>query len=556
MKRLHKCHFCKKLFWTFKALRDHIGCHSSLWSLARANKFYPCEFCAKVFRTHPNLEYHYVREHRCEICCKIFSSKHAVAKHRINHSPMDQLGGACSNLNAGDIQLASSTFDNCFRIFSCQQEQITSSVSEYFGSKVDNMSAVINQLLISCGPVKLQVRMNAEFTRGAIEEDTHEIYDSEVNSHMRIVLNHLESRETVHKVIKDLENFVELFERMGSGWRLTKIFGFTMRFNKFKSLGGGCFIPTPPEVYAKKCVLNIQSSDKMCFKWSVLAALFPSPINKNKPSSYKKRQNQLIFQDHWFPMQLDTISEFEECNEIAVNVFSWDKKEGLIPVRISTKNYEEKLKWGSVDLLLLKDLYCENEHYACIRDISKLIGKQNHHKKELCYNCLQAFDTRRLLNNHVELCQNFKTQKVVLPTHDKHGDPPLLSFNSVSKQLKAGYVCYADFEAVLKKTDIQSASGNTKKVKEHKPSGFAYAVVRDDNVVVQHEVYRGEDCVEIFFQKMDELGTKVKLLNEKYKDPVYTHEDLEKFKQATDCHICGIALEDSKVYDHCHRTGN
>ena len=311
MERLHKCHFCQKHLWTFKALKAHIQRHENLWSIARATKSYACEFCARVFSTHPNLEYHYVREHRCNLCSKILSNKISLTKHKSNHPAVVQHGGAL-NTQTGDIQLVNNTFENCFRIYTCQEEKITSSVREYFHPKIDSMTGVTNQLLLSCGPVKLQVRMSAEFTRGAIEDHTLEIYESEVNSNMRVILNSLENRDIVNKEVEDLEKFVEMFERMGSGWRLNKIFGFTMRFNKFKSLGGGCFIPTPAKVYAKKCVVNIRSDDAMCFKWSILAALFPSSINQNNVSSYKKHQKKLTFKDHWFPMQLSGINEFEE----------------------------------------------------------------------------------------------------------------------------------------------------------------------------------------------------------------------------------------------------
>ena len=90
------------------------------------------------------------------------------------------------------------------------------------------------------------------------------------------------------------------------------------------------------------------------------------------------------------------------------------------------------------------------------------------------------------------------------------------------------------------------------------PSGFSvYSKFAYGEVKNPLKLYRGEDCVEVF---CDYVENKVKRLYhmfpEKPMKPL-TSKQWRKFNRAKKCHICFKEFEpdNSKVRDHCHYTG-
>ena len=119
----------------------------------------------------------------------------------------------------------------------------------------------------------------------------------------------------------------------GSGFMLERITRFVISITKYRPLqrsGPNCnrsYIPTPKFIESKKCTINVQNSDELCFAWSVLAALYPSKIDQNKVYRYSKYIDVLHVHGLQFPLQLKDISKFERQNpNIAENVLYWDEE--------------------------------------------------------------------------------------------------------------------------------------------------------------------------------------------------------------------------------------
>ena len=103
----------------------------------------------------------------------------------------------------------------------------------------------------------------------------------------------------------------------GSGFVLERITRFVISITKYRPLQGsgpnstGTYIPTPKFIDNKKCTINVQNNDGLCFAWSVLAAIYPSKNNQHKVSSYSKYIDVLTLHGLQFPLQLKDISKFE-----------------------------------------------------------------------------------------------------------------------------------------------------------------------------------------------------------------------------------------------------
>ena len=399
-----RCEFCHTWFSSFHYLRTHLKKHARV--LKNYRKIFLCKYCGKVFCSNPLREEHYVRAHRCHYCSSVYPYKEKLITHKESHGNVVQRGANIQSVTQSSIFRVITAFENCFRVFRYDQSEDCIKLTTYLHNKIIDMRSAITRMLASIGPLKLQIVCHVKFERKDFPTGLMEYFDAYLNSELRIVLNTFEIDTTIRSISRYLNNLVEGYERHSSNWRLCMVLSFDLRINKYKALGASCYVPTPRKVYAKKCVINVLNQDARCFMWAVLASLFPANSNKNNVYSYTKNKSKLQWDDDWFPMTLDKIVKFEELNQVAVNVFFWDASDGLCPLQISNNNY--KVKWRTVNLLHLQSPNCSHAHYACITDLGKLIGKQNHHRKVLCFHCLSTFPAKTFLPTHMELCKKFK----------------------------------------------------------------------------------------------------------------------------------------------------
>ena len=132
--------------------------------------------------------------------------------------------------------------------------------------------------------------------------------------------------------------------------------------------------------------------------------------------------------------------------------------------------------------------------------------------------------------------------------------------------MKAPYVIYADTESIIKPTDNPgpNTDANTVQTSEHVPCSFAYTVVRSDGKVVSEQLYRGEDAIDVFFEKLEGDLEWIRDDLKNIKEINMTSKDWDHHKAADTCWICGGDFKpysngDSealwKVRDHDHLTG-
>jgi len=125
---------------------------------------------------------------------------------------------------------------------------------------------------------------------------------------------------------------------------------------------------------------------------------------------------------------------------------------------------EEKTNY--FDLLFVTD--GDNSHYIYISNFSRLIRKQktSHTEKVVfCKRCFTSFDNKRnkyklsgqaALNRHKLICG---AHKPILPEMPKEGE--CLQFEALQKTVRHPFVIYADFEALLVKTDEEKGKNTT-----------------------------------------------------------------------------------------------
>ena len=123
---------------------------------------------------------------------------------------------------------------------------------------------------------------------------------------------------------------------------------------------------------------------------------------------------------------------------------------------------------------------------------------------------------------------------------------------------------YADSETILKptehsmKSNFNAEESYTKEINQHIPSDFcvnsefAYGEVENP---LKH--YRGEDCAEVFCDYVEKEAKRLYHMFPEKPMKCLTKEEWREFNKTMKCHICfkGFQVDDIKVRDHCHYTG-
>jgi hypothetical protein len=352
--------------------------------------------------------------------------------------------------------------------------------------------------------------------------------------------------------MKRIVQFVE----NGSGWTIQSVDFLTLHSVAYRPIAGSSYIPTPKYIQNKKATINIQNKDEKCFLWSVLAALHPRKINRERLFQYQRYENELNLAGLSFPLSIKHVKKFENLNNnISINVFAYDEKNGIYPVCVTSY----KKRKACISLLLLTE--DDRSHYLLITDKSKLFSRGkgvNDRRKYYCDYCLHGFCAEDNLAKHIIDCSKFGMQKVVLPREDNKW----LQFNSIAKMLPAPFVIYADFESYTSKEKIVTTKA-THAYEKHTPSGFSYIKVCTDssktgNVIV----YRGDDVIGEFIRQLNAEAIEI---NEVLGHPLpmtnLTPQEEQRFASARVCYLCDQPLNRVKgsknpaVKDHCHLTG-
>ncbi|XP_078356312.1 uncharacterized protein LOC144641138 [Oculina patagonica] len=379
------------------------------------------------------------------------------------------------------------------------------------------------------------------FETGVTQEMEH--YFKEKQPHVFNEHNKNQIKQEFERFIERSKGQIEAWSERGSGWVFERITVAYVNVARYQPLRGGTYLPLPANLAKKKAIINVQNRDNKCLKWALRAALFPPSDGKNPQRTSKYPFNDGVnYKGIVFPTPVKQIDKLEAQNSnLAINVFGWE--DNLVIVhRISRK--EKTIP--RINLMLIES--GEIQHYCFVKKVSALLFDQSKHRtaKHFCMMCLTGFTRADLLENHEKYCNgmNGRPTRIEMPEEGKN----TLSFQNHHKQMRAPYVIYADFEALVRKisgcergTESKQKS-YTEKTEQHEACGFAYTVVRSDGRNKRPVVYRGENAVEVFLNCLQEEEKTIRNSLSLPKPLVMTSVDWEKFKNATDCHICEKSL--------------
>ena len=360
----------------------------------------------------------------------------------------------------------------------------------------------------------------------------------------------------VHAMLQELANRFEVLLEKGSGWVLKHVQKLSCRCISFVPFRAGSFLPTPPELAAKKCIINVRNEDDRCFEYAVLSALCEVPINRERPSAYKEHRGRLDFSGIPFPVQEASIPRFEQQNRLNIHVL---KKQVGPRARAGPPEVEHHsaLAFSSAPIVLLRLYDAERSHYVLVRSLNALMRTGAQHAI-CCRRCLARFKTATALSAHLKHSECSKKAGVQqqLPSASKDS---ACRFKSIRKQLPCPFVIYADSEAMLEPCQAQQPSAKTAAYQEHTCTHIGAQLVSRYPELWQSEYvqFQGPKCAEDFLLWTQEMSAKAKaIVSRKVPMHALTEEQEQEFRRATQCWICKKALLPGLGHrDHDHLSG-
>lgn len=397
----------------------------------------------------------------------------------------------------------------------------------------------------------------------------------------------LDSDLTKHfelNIVEEVMNSVETTAIQGSGFTLSRIIELVVQVAVYNPLGGSSYVKTPEKLAKKGAIINVNNpDDNKCFKWAILSHKYSKQFrNPQRVSNYKRYENDFNFDGIDFPVGLKDINKFTEQNEnISINVYYYDDHlHQVFPLRLS-----KVVKTEHIHLLLLvgkneidnpegnstadniKFMLEDDEirlHYCYIKDLSRLISSQlskHGHKLHICDRCLNYFQTKKNLDEHMLNCTN--DCQIEMPVEANKW----MEFKNHQKQLRTPFVIYADTETFLKPLNAEeqnrvfSEKCETTAYQEHRVHsiGYYFKCEYNDELSFYASCRDPDKCLEWFIDELKIIAIFVEnqLSQNVPMKKLDSVEELLFNDPSTVCSICGLAFEmnDTRVRDHCHLTG-
>ena len=337
---------------------------------------------------------------------------------------------------------------------------------------------------------------------------------------LKLVLEGTDTRELYNEMFSEIQSALEKVETEQSGWVFIQIIKLVLHTTKWKPIYGSSYMPLDPYLANKKAIINMKNEDDKCFMWCLLRALYPKNDHPERiDKDLKSKQDIINMKDIHYPVSLKAIDHFEHLNpNISISVLGYNKEDRVFPLRIS--------KYTGCDydivLLLLKEAekgengeIKEKTHYTLVKNKSALISSQinsHEHKRHLCLNCFNSFNTSESLNKHKEYCYENKSVKITMPPQNTY-----LRFKNFHHSEKAPFAVYADFESLIKPLDNCNPDPNksyTKKYQKHEPISFSYYIAVNGvffkPVLRKYTKTKPEDAdaMDIFIKWLEEDGKR------------------------------------------------
>ena len=186
-------------------------------------------------------------------------------------------------------------------------------------NKIEEELSIIYARLINQYKFKYHILFSASFYK-INEEDQR---NNEIELHINLKINHNLTESDIDNidVRSQLEHQIQIQETKESGWIFDKLNSMKISFYKTTELNGSSYVKIP---LRSSAILNIQTNEKYCFIWSILASLHPCEnTHPSRVINYLQYFNELNFQSFDFTngFKCSDVHKFNDLNNLSVNIY-------------------------------------------------------------------------------------------------------------------------------------------------------------------------------------------------------------------------------------------
>ena len=373
------------------------------------------------------------------------------------------------------------------------------------------------------------------------------------------------SSETFWTMVEKMMIVLTTFASNGSGWVLEKVIKIIVNFARYRPITGSSYIALPSKLQNCRGLLNIRNhEDANCFLYCYIAAYhmhnnisLDRPgrnynTDKTSPETYKQANLHQPTGHFDMPMGLEDINQFENLNEVRINVFGYDGRD-LFQLRVSkfVSNF-------TMDLLLLYEADCY--HYVWITNLVKVV----------CQLRIPNFALRFIFAGIVSGCVKKALQslphiwKPAVKMRRLLFDYQLREKIYIFKNLAATWfvplVIYFDFESFLCPVAGCTPHGNnsyTRVIEKHEPCGFSLALI--DHYSTKPIFFHVDSSEDRITKFVNMLHTLAKDIYKRKRAFAFFRGDRSQYPKsaASECWICNEAFDDNDEQssidlDHYH----
>ena len=192
------------------------------------------------------------------------------------------------------------------------------------------------------------------------------------HSHQHLIFEGGDFDETYQKMQDKIILSFEKYMNESSQWNFQSGLKLILNINNVKLLKGSSYISLPKKLRNKHAIINPENEDQKCFLWCVaIHELLKENPNLKNPQritkTLKRKANSFNPNGMEFPCKFSDINNFENNNNIPINLFGYEEKE-IFPQRISEKENDR------VNILLIERN--GKKHYCLIKSMSRLFSSQ------------------------------------------------------------------------------------------------------------------------------------------------------------------------------------
>ena len=196
----------------------------------------------------------------------------------------------------------------------------------------------LEEEILALNGVKFQLALKVQLRKD--NPDGSEEYTDHVLRHMQeALLQASEINEDLNKAIPHLLEQLKKWTQRGSGWVVDRVQTLWLDIARYQPLRGGSYTPLPAAVRSKKAVI-LKNRDDHCLRLALRAALaYPPPPHNPERTRWHPIEDGLNFQVIDAPTPISQIPKVEKHNNLAINVFGWDKGVTIQTLASSHKRY-------------------------------------------------------------------------------------------------------------------------------------------------------------------------------------------------------------------------